>query len=89
MGIVYDVESVTADGLTGFRLWAGYSMEAAAAAKVQFRDGALAGKLLGSVELTAAGSIAPVVFPYPIATAAKLWVEVVTGAPTVAVYGIA
>lgn len=89
MGLVYDSESVAASGLTGFRLWGGYSMEAAAAAKVRFRDGTATGKILGTIELTAAGSIAPQVFPDPISTAGKVFVEVVTGAPTVAVYGIA
>jgi hypothetical protein len=79
----------TTDGLVGsFRTLYGFHVDAAAAAEVQIRDGSATGTLIASSRLGAAGDDGPFWFDRGIATAGGIWVEVVSGAPTVAVYGV-
>jgi hypothetical protein len=81
--------AVTADGLiaAGPRVYYGTHVDAGAAAQVEIRDGGAAGKLLWSSRLAAAGTDDHKDVPKEgIATKDGIWVEVVSGTPTVTVY---
>ena len=74
------------DGVTP-RILRGFHVDAGAAAEVQIRDGAVGGALIASSRLGAAGDDGPFWFgDAGIATANGIWVEVVSGTPTVTVY---
>ena len=84
-----DAVERTSDGLAGsFRQFCGFHVDSAVAAVVEFRDGSALGKLLATSRLAGAGDDGPFFFPRAITTAGGVWVEIVSGTPTVIVYGI-
>lgn len=87
MGGPYGVANRTADGLTGFTVFGGFAAKATAACEFEIRDGSAGGALLASARTAAAGDIPPVCLVPGVATAGGVWVEIVSGAVTVAVYG--
>ncbi|MEX2439681.1 MAG: hypothetical protein WD739_07350 [Actinomycetota bacterium] len=85
--------SRTSDGLAqndGYtpRTFHGGVVKAGAACEVEIRDGSVAGTVLSSARLGAAGEIVLPLGPSErgVATANGVWVEVVSGTPTVTVF---
>lgn len=79
----------TTDGLaSAFTVLHGFHVDAGAAAVVEIRDGSAAGAILATSRLGAAGDDGPFFFERGIATQGGVWVEVVSGTPTVTVYGV-
>jgi hypothetical protein len=81
----------TTDGLaqvdgTTPKIFHGGNVDAGAAAVVEIRDGAVGGALLDTVRLAAAGVGDFHFSERGIATANGIWVEVVSGTPTVTVF---
>lgn len=81
-------EVKTADGLTSFGVFHGFHVDAGAAAEVQIRDGSASGTILATSRLGAAGDDGPFFFERGVATAGGVFVEIVSGTPTVTVYGV-
>lgn len=83
-------KAVTADVDSGFRQLAGWQFTetAGAAARVLLRDGSSSGAILVDVKLAAGESVGEnYVHPIVLAGAAKVYVDVDTGAVRGAVYG--
>lgn len=81
----------TTDGLaqvdgTTPKIFHGGNVDAVAAAEVQIRDGAVGGALLATSRLGAAGQDEWPFSERGIATANGIWIEVVSGTPTVTVF---
>lgn len=82
-------ETRTTDGLAGtFTVLHGFSVDAAAAAVVEIRDGSASGKILATGRVSASALPDRAFFERGIATAGGIWVEIVSGTPTVSVYGV-
>ena len=73
------------EGITP-RHYHGANVDAAAAAVVEIRDGSATGKILDTLRLGAAGETGTPFSERGIATANGVWIEVVSGTPTVTVY---
>jgi hypothetical protein len=81
----------TTDGLAQIegitpRHYHGGHMDAAAAAVVEIRDGSAAGAVIDTLRLGAAGETDGESSERGVVTANGVWVEVVSGTPTVTVY---
>lgn len=82
----------TTDGLAQFdghtpRTLHGFHVDAGAAAEVQIRDGSAGGTIIATSRLGAAGDDGPFWFgDRGITVANGVWIEVVSGTPTVTVY---
>jgi len=84
------VVSRTTDGLATdngrtLNCYHGFSVDAGAAAEAQIRDGSVSGTILGSSRLAGAGKDGP--FNHGGVAVIGVWIEVVSGTPTVSVYG--
>ncbi len=77
----------TTSGLTSYRTFHGFHVDAGAAAVVELRDGSAAGALLATTRLAGAGKDGPYFIERGIATANGVYVQIVSGTPTVTVYG--
>lgn len=64
----------------------GAHVDAGAVAEVQIRDGSATGRILWSARLGAAGTADDEFKERGIGTAGGVWVEIVSGTPTVTVY---
>lgn len=83
--------NLTADGLVNAgepKRFHGFQITAAAAAEVEIRDGSVTGTILAKARLAAAGEQppTPLFIERGVQTAGGIWVEVVSGTPTVVVY---
>ncbi len=81
----------TTDGLVAVEginptTYHGAHVDAGAAAEVQIRDGSATGTILWTLRLTAAGNGDDQFRERGIGCAGGIWVEVVSGTPTVTVY---
>jgi hypothetical protein len=76
---------VTVEGYTP-KNFHGASMDAGAAAQVEIRDGAVTGQIIATLRLGGAGVDETPSFEKGVATANGIWVEIVSGTPTVTVY---
>jgi hypothetical protein len=76
---------VTVEGYTP-KNFHGAQINAAAAAVVEIRDGSAAGQIIATLRLGAAGEDETPSYESGIATANGIWVEVVSGTPSVTVY---
>jgi hypothetical protein len=77
----------TTDGAVTGRILYGFSVDAAAAAVVEIRHGAsVAGPIVGTVRLAAAGADWRWYGPGGISCPDGIWVEVVSGTPSVSVH---
>lgn len=81
----------TTDGLAQIegitpRHYHGANMDAGAAAVVEIRDGSVTGTILDTLRLGAAGETSSPFAERGITTANGVWIEVVSGTPTVTVY---
>ena len=86
MGVVKAMPPVTVSGvITGCKRFSAVLVDAASSAVVNVRDGDGAGAILATVRLGAAGSQS-VVFGGEIVTKTGVYVEIVSGTPTVVVY---
>lgn len=86
MVLGYEVRST--NGLVAFTRYHGFHLEAAGACEVRIRDGSATGAVLGGLTLAAAGRGGPGPLPAGVATANGIWVEVVSGTPSVTVFGV-
>ncbi len=87
MGGPYGVVNRATDGLTGLRVFGGFAAKATTACEFEIRDGSAAGALLASGRTAAAGDVAPVTLARGVATAGGVYVEIVSGTVTIAVFG--
>lgn len=84
----------TTDGLAAkdgvnLRTLFGFHVDADGPAEVQIRDGSATGDIIATSRLATAADDGPFWFgPQGIATAGGIWVEIVSGSPTVTVYGV-
>lgn len=78
----------TTSGLaSGLSTFHGFHVDAGAAAQVEIRDGSAGGKILATCRLGAAGEKGPFFFERGIATAGGIFVQIVSGTPSVTVFG--
>jgi hypothetical protein len=77
----------TTSGLTSYRTFHGYHVDASAAAVVEIRDGSAGGAVIATTRLAGAGKDGPYFIERGIATAGLVYVQIVSGTPTVTVYG--
>ena len=80
-------KSRTTDGLVsnGGRFW-GFSVVGTAGDSVLFNDGSATGSILGGCKLTAEKTSETVFFAQGVSAPAGVWVEVVSGTPTIVIY---